>query len=195
MQTRRLGRTDMMIEPLVFGGNVLGWTLDEAAAFEVLDAYVGHGFTAIDTSDSYGKGKSETILGNWMKARGNRDKVLVFTKVGSDMGQGHRDLSGKWIEQEVEASLRRLQTDYIDLYQTLWPDGKTPQEETLGAYDKLVRAGKVRVLGASNFNTARLQEALDISAKNGWPRSVLAKARSLTPSGRMISRPRRKPGA
>jgi aryl-alcohol dehydrogenase-like predicted oxidoreductase len=170
MQTRRLGRTDMVIEPLVFGGNVLGWTLDEAAAFDVLDAYVGHGFTAIDTSDSYGKGKSETILGNWMKARGNRDKVLVFTKVGSDMGQGHRDLSAKWIEEEVEASLRRLQTDHIDLYQSHWPDPETPQEETLGAFDRLVRAGKVRWLGSSNQDVALLSEAHEISRRHGWAR-------------------------
>ena len=97
MTARRLGRTDLSIEPLIFGCNVLGWTLEEADAYRVLDAYVDAGFTAFDTADVYGKGKSETILGNWMKARGNRDKVLVFTKVGSDMGQGHRDLSGKWI--------------------------------------------------------------------------------------------------
>src|SRR3954471_9622086 len=102
MTKRRLGRTDMHIEPLVFGGNVLGWTLDEAGAFTVLDAFLDAGFTAIDTADVYGKGKSETILGNWMKARGNRDKVLVLTKVGSDMGQGKRDLSAKWIEEEVD---------------------------------------------------------------------------------------------
>src|SRR3569623_1549264 len=114
MPTRRLGRTDLSIEPLIFGCNVLGWTLEESAAFKVLDAYVDAGFAAVDTSDSYGKGKSETILGNWMKARGNRDKVLGFTKVGSDVGQGHRDLSAKWIAEEVERSLQRLQTDRID---------------------------------------------------------------------------------
>ncbi len=170
MDTIRLGRTDMFIEPLVFGCNVLGWTLDEATAFRVLDAYVDHGFTALDTADSYGKGKSETILGKWMAARGNRAKLLVFTKVGSDMGQGRRDLSAKWIEEEVEASLRRLQTDHIDLYQSHWPDPETPQEETLGAFDRLVKAGKVRWIGSSNQDTALLSAAHDISRQHDWAR-------------------------
>jgi aryl-alcohol dehydrogenase-like predicted oxidoreductase len=170
MTARRLGRTDLSIEPLVFGCNVLGWTLEENDAFRVLDAYVDAGFAAVDTSDSYGKGKSETILGNWMKARGNRDRVLVFTKVGSDMGQGHRDLSAKWITEEVENSLRRLQTDVIDLYQSHWPDPSTPQEETLGAFDRLVRAGKVRFIGSSNQDTKLLSEALKISAEKGLAR-------------------------
>jgi aryl-alcohol dehydrogenase-like predicted oxidoreductase len=170
MDTRRLGRSELFIEPLVFGCNVLGWTVSEDDAPKVLDAYVGTGLTAFDTADSYGKGKSETILGTWMKARGNRDKVLVFTKVGSDMGQGHRDLSPKWIEEEVEASLKRLQTDHIDLYQTHWPDPNTPQEETLRALDRLVKAGKVRYIGSSNQNEALLGEALAISRREGLPR-------------------------
>ena len=170
MTKRRLGRTDLHFEPLVFGGNVLGWTLDEARAFTVLDAYLDAGFTAIDTSDSYGKGASETILGNWMKARGNRDRVLVFTKVGSDMGQGHRDLSAKWIEEEVNASLRRLQVDHIDLYQSHWPDPNVSHEETLGAYARLVEAGKVRWIGASNYTAQMHEEADAVSAAHGWPR-------------------------
>jgi aryl-alcohol dehydrogenase-like predicted oxidoreductase len=170
MTTRRLGRTDLMIEPLIFGCNVLGWTLEESAAFRVLDAYVDAGFTALDTADSYGKGKSETILGNWMKARGNRDRVLVFTKVGSDVGQGHRDLSAKWIAEEVERSLQRLQTDRIDLYQSHWPDPTTPQEETLEAFDRLVKAGKVRWIGSSNQDATLLREALEISARKGVAR-------------------------
>jgi aryl-alcohol dehydrogenase-like predicted oxidoreductase len=170
MTTRRLGRTDLSIEPLIFGGNVLGWTLQEADAFRVLDAFLDAGFAALDTSDSYGKGKSETIIGNWMKARGNRDKVLVFTKVGSDMGQGHRDLSAKWIEEEVEASLKRLQTDRIDLYQSHWPDPNTPQAETLAAFDRLVEAGKVRWIGSSNQDAALLNEALTISKQEGIAR-------------------------
>ena len=113
---------------------------------------------------------SEKIIGRWIKARGNRDKVLVFTKVGSDMGQGHRDLSAKWIIEEVEASLKRLQTDYIDLYQSHWPDPRTPQEETLGAYAKLIKAGKVRFIGSSNQDAALLSEALDLSRSKGLPR-------------------------
>lgn len=170
MTKRRLGRSDLHIEPLVFGTNVIGGTCDEARSFEVLDAFVGEGLTAIDTADVYTKGQSETIIGNWMKARGNRDKVLIFTKVGAANNDGQRDNTSKWIAEGVENSLRRLQTDYIDLYQTHWLDGKTPQEETLGAYDKLVKAGKVRFLGASNFDTKLLSEATQISAKNGWPR-------------------------
>lgn len=170
MTKRRLGRSDLHIEPLVLGTNVIGGTLDEARSFEVLDGFVAEGFNAIDTADSYGKGASETIIGNWIAARGNRDRVLVFTKVGSDMGQGHRDLSANWIVEEVENSLRRLRTDYIDLYQSHWPDSDTPQEETLGAYERLVEAGKVRAIGCSNYDTRLLREALDISARNGWPR-------------------------
>ena len=170
MDKRRLGRTDIEIEPIIFGCNVLGWTLEEADAFRVLDAYVEHGLTAFDTADSYGKGKSETILGHWMKARGNRDKVVVMTMIGSDMGQGKRDLSAKWIAEEIDNSLRRLQTDHVDLYQSHWPDPDTPQEETLGAFDKLVKAGKVRWLGSSNQDTALLSEALDISKAKGWAR-------------------------
>jgi aryl-alcohol dehydrogenase-like predicted oxidoreductase len=170
MTKRRLGRSNIHIEPLVLGTNVIGGTINEARSFEVLDAFLAEGFNAIDTADSYGKGASETIIGNWLAARGNRDQVLVFTKVGSDMGQGHRDLSAKWIAEEVENSLRRLKTDYIDLYQTHWPDPNYSQDETLGAYEKLVKAGKVRAIGCSNFDTRLLREALDISARNGWPR-------------------------
>jgi aryl-alcohol dehydrogenase-like predicted oxidoreductase len=170
MDKRKLGRTDLEIEPMIFGCNVLGWTTDEAQSFAVLDAFVDQGLTAFDTADVYGKGKSETILGNWMKARGNRGKVLVFTKVGSDMGQGKRDLSAKWIVEEVEHSLKRLQTDVIDLYQSHWPDADTPQEETLGAFDTLVKAGKVRWLGSSNQDSAQLREALDLSKRNKWAR-------------------------
>ncbi len=170
MTKRRLGRTDLHFEPLVFGGNVLGWTIDEAQAFTVLDAYADNGFTAIDTSDSYGKGKSETILGNWMKARGNRDRVLVFTKVGSDMGQGKRDLSANWIVEEVENSLRRLQVDYIDLYQSHWADPTVSHEETLGAYARLVEAGKVRWIGSSNYTAEMHAEADAISKAHDWPR-------------------------
>jgi aryl-alcohol dehydrogenase-like predicted oxidoreductase len=170
MTQRQLGRTDLSFEPLVFGCNVLGWTLEENDAYRVLDAFLAEGFAAVDTADVYGRGKSETILGNWMKSRGNRDRVLVFTKVGSDMGQGKRDLSARWIEEEVEHSLRRLRTDHIDLYQSHWPDTSVPQEETLGAYDRLVKAGKVRWIGASNHSAEMHAEADEISAARGWPR-------------------------
>lgn len=170
MARRRLGRSDLEIEPLVLGTNVIGGTIDEAQSFKVLDAFVGEGFTAIDTADVYRAGASETIIGNWMKARGNRDKVLIFTKVGADNGSGQRDNSAKWIAQGVEASLKRLQTDYIDLYQTHWPDGKTPQEETLGAFQKLIAAGKVRYIGASNFDAKLLGEALSLAEARGLPR-------------------------
>ncbi len=176
MTKRRLGRSELFIEPLVLGTNVVGWTMDEATSFEVFDAYLDAGFNAIDTADSYSRwvpgndSDSEKIIGRWMKARGNRDKVLVFTKVGSDMGQGHKDLSGKWIIEEVENSLRRLQTDYIDLYQSHWPDPSTPIAETLSAYDTLIKAGKVRYIGTSNQDAAMLAEALAVSKANGLPR-------------------------
>ena len=176
MTKRRLGRSDLHIEPLVLGTNVVGWTADEPTSFAVMDAFVDAGFNAIDTADSYSRwvpgndSESEKIIGRWMRARGNRDRVLVFTKVGSDMGQGHKDLSAKWIEEAVEGSLRRLQTDYIDLYQSHWPDERTPQEETLRAHEKLVKAGKVRFIGTSNHDAALLFEALEISRREGLPR-------------------------
>ena len=170
MATRRLGRTDLTIEPLIFGCNVLGWTLQEADAHRVLDAYVAAGFTAFDTADVYGKGASETILGNWMKARGNRGKVQIFTKVGAANAEGRRDLSARWIAHEVENSLKRLQTDVIDLYQSHWPDAATPQQETLEAFDRLVKAGKVRWIGSSNQDRQLLSEALNISSDKGLAR-------------------------
>jgi aryl-alcohol dehydrogenase-like predicted oxidoreductase len=163
MTQRRLGRTDLSFEPLVFGGNVLGWTLEEAAAFSVLDAFLDAGFTAVDTANIDGKGKSETVLGNWMKARGNRAKVLVFTKLGSEMAPGEIGLKASYMVKAVEESLTRLQTDHIDLYQSHRPDVSTPQQETLEAYDRLVRAGKVRAIGASNFSAEQHAEALKIS--------------------------------
>ena len=167
---RKLGSSGLDIAPLVFGGNVFGWTADEATSFALLDGFVEAGFDAIDTADAYSRwvpghsgGESEVIIGKWLKARGRRDDVKILTKVGSDMGQGHNDLSPAWIETAVEASLRRLQTDYIDLYQTHWPDPKTPQEETLRTLDKLVKAGKVRAIGTSNHSAEQVSEALAIS--------------------------------
>ena len=187
---RKLGSSGLDIAPLVFGGNVFGWTADEATSFALLDAFVEAGFDAIDTADAYSRwvpghsgGESETIIGKWLKARGRRDDVNILTKVGSDMGQGHNDLSPAWIETAVEASLRRLQTDYIDLYQTHWPDPKTPQEETLRALDKLVQAGKVRAIGTSNHSAEQVSEALDISQ-----REILAAYATIQPHYNLYSR-------
>jgi len=161
MDRRPLGRSELVIEPLVLGGNVFGWTVDEPTGFAILDAFVDHGFTAIDTADVYGKGKSETLIGNWLKARGNRESVHIFTKVGSEMAPDRKGLKAAYIREAVEDSLKRLQTDYIDLYQSHRPDPDTPQEETLEAYDHLIRAGKVRVIGSSNFTPAQIREALE----------------------------------
>lgn len=174
MQLRPLGQTGLVTAPLVFGGNVLGWTVDEAQSFRVLDAFVDHGFTAIDTADVYSRwapghvgGESETILGRWLKARpGMRDRVTIFTKVGSDMGgPGEKGLSARWMAKAVEASLRRLGTDVIDLYFAHWPDADTPQGETLAAFGALRDAGKIRALGASNLNAEQLGQALALSDK------------------------------
>jgi aryl-alcohol dehydrogenase-like predicted oxidoreductase len=177
MQKRQIGRSALQVAPLTFGGNVFGWTIDEATSFQLLDAFVSAGFNFVDTADVYSRwapgnqgGESETIIGNWIKQRGNRDKVIVATKVGGDMGQGKKDIGKKWILAAVENSLRRLQTDYIDLYQTHWDVEETPVEETLETYAELVRAGKVRVIGASNFSAARLKASLEASAKQGYPR-------------------------
>lgn len=178
MQKRPLGRSGLEIAPLVFGGNVFGWTIDERTSFSLLDAFVDAGLNAIDTADVYSRwkpgnqgGESETIIGNWLRANpGKRERVLVLTKVGSDMGQGHKDLSPGWIEKAVEDSLRRLNTDVIDLYQSHWPDPSTPQEGTLRAYEKLLRAGKIRAIGTSNYDAALLEESLKVSAEKGMPR-------------------------
>ncbi|WP_438750927.1 aldo/keto reductase [Pararhizobium sp. O133] len=178
MEKRTLGRTGLSIAPLVFGGNVFGWTADEKTSFQLLDGFVGAGFNAIDTADVYSSwapdnsgGESETIVGKWLKQSGRaRDEVVIITKVGSDMGEGRKGLSERWILQAVEDSLRRLETDHIDLYLSHWPDADTPYDETLGAYDKLLSQGKVRHVGASNLNASQLRAALDVSAANGLSR-------------------------
>src|SRR5579875_71067 len=170
MQRRRLGRSSLELYPLCLGTNVLGRTLDEAAAFPVLDAYVEAGGNCLDTADVYSAGQSEQIIGSWMKARGNREQVLIATKLGHSMGPGKQGLSAKYIQEAVEASLRRLQTDYIDLYQAHNDDPETPLEETLQAFDALIRQGKVRVIGASNYSATRLAEALWISQQHGYAR-------------------------
>ncbi len=177
MDKKRLGRSDLMVAPLCFGGNVFGWTADEKSSFRLLDGLVAAGFDFIDTADVYSAwapgnkgGESETIMGSWLKARGGRDKLVIATKVGSEMGPGMKGLKPAYIEKAVEASLKRLQTDYIDLYQSHWDDPETPFEDTLGTYKKLIDAGKVRVIGASNLKADRLAEALASSAKHGLPR-------------------------
>jgi aryl-alcohol dehydrogenase-like predicted oxidoreductase len=177
MQKRKLGSTALDIAPLVLGGNVFGWTADEKTSFDILDRFVDGGLNAIDTADSYSTwvpgnsgGESETIIGKWMKSRGNRDKVVVITKVGSDMGQGKKDLSAAYIERAIEASLKRLQTDVVDLYFSHWPDPTVPYEETLGAYEKLLAKGKIRHIGASNLDAGQLADALKISKDKGLPR-------------------------
>jgi aryl-alcohol dehydrogenase-like predicted oxidoreductase len=177
MDKRRLGRSSIMVPPLCLGGNVFGWTADEATSLKLLDALVEAGLNFIDTADVYSRwvpghsgGESETIIGKWMKARGNRDQVIVATKVGSEMGPTQKGLSKAYIRSAVEASLRRLQTDHIDLYQSHRDDADTPQAETLGVYADLINEGKVRAIGASNFTAARMKEALDTSARMGLPR-------------------------
>ncbi|MET2831789.1 aldo/keto reductase [Mesorhizobium shangrilense] len=177
MQKRRLGRTDLSIAPLVLGGNVFGWTADEATSFDLLDRFAEAGLNAIDTADVYSRwapgnkgGESEDIIGKWMKSRGNRDKIVVITKVGSDMGQGKKDLSAAYIEKAVDASLKRLQIDAIDLYLSHWPDPATPYEETLGAYEKLLAKGKIRYAGCSNLDASQLRAALNVASLRSLPR-------------------------
>jgi aryl-alcohol dehydrogenase-like predicted oxidoreductase len=171
MQKRKLGNSGLSIMPLMFGGNVFGWTVDEAMSFKLLDAFVAAGFDAIDTADVYSKwvpghkgGESETILGRWLKARGGRNKLVIATKVGMEMPGIGQGLKKDYIFARVEDSLKRLQTDYIDLYQSHQDDKSTPLEETLGAYQKLIEQGKVRATGASNYEAPRLAEALKTSA-------------------------------
>lgn len=177
MEKRSLGGTGFKVAPIAFGGNVFGWTVDEAMSFQLLDGFVGAGFNLIDTADSYSRwaaghvgGESETIIGRWIARRRRHDDVVIATKVGSDMGQGHKVLRKDYILQAVEASLRRLQVDCIDLYQSHWDDENTPLEETLGAYDQLLRQGKVKAIGASNLSAPRLAQALEVSKSGRLPR-------------------------
>jgi aryl-alcohol dehydrogenase-like predicted oxidoreductase len=177
MTKRKLGNSGLEIAPLAFGGNVFGWTVDEAMSFRLLDAFVAAGFSLVDTADLYSRwvpgnagGESETIIGNWFKQSGKRDAVVLATKVGMDMGGDKKGLSRKYILQAVEDSLKRLQTDRIDLYQSHKDDPDTPLEETLEAYAHLIKQGKVRAIGASNYNAPRLSEALVVSEVNGFPR-------------------------
>ena len=174
---RPLGRTGLQVAPLAFGGNVFGWTADEATSFALLDAFVESGFNLVDTADVYSVwapghagGESEAVIGRWMKARGARHRIVLATKVGMKLGEGRTGLSPRWIRQAVEDSLRRLQTDHIDLYQAHQDDPDTPLEDTLGTFADLVREGKVRAIGASNYSAARLAEALRTSERLALPR-------------------------
>lgn len=177
MNSRKLGQSGIEVAPLAFGGNVFGWTIDEPASFKILDAFVDAGFNFIDTADVYARwapgnqgGESETILGNWFAQSGKRDKVVLATKVGMEMGPGKVGLAKIRIKEAVEDSLKRLRTDRIDLYQSHKDDPDTPLEETLGAFSELIKEGKVRAIGASNYSAERLAEALEVSRANGLDR-------------------------
>lgn len=177
MERVTLGGTGLSIAPLMFGGNVFGWTADEAMSSRLLDAFVDAGFNAIDTADVYSRwvpghvgGESETIIGAWMKARGARHRVVIATKVGMELGPDRTGLSPRWIAQSVEDSLKRLGTDHIDLYQAHRPDPSVPIAETLGAFQRLIEQGKVRAIGASNYDATQLAEALDVAEAQGLPR-------------------------
>ncbi len=175
-ELRRLGNSSITTPPLILGGNVFGWTADETTSFAILDRFLAAGFCVIDTANVYSTwvpghqgGESETIIGNWMKSRGNRDQVVIATKVGHEMDPNRKGLKADNILREVEASLQRLQTDYIDLYQSHTDDLSTPVAETLEAYRRLLDAGKVRAIGASNFTADRLQESLQTARQAGLP--------------------------
>jgi aryl-alcohol dehydrogenase-like predicted oxidoreductase len=183
MNKRKLGNSGLEVAPLALGGKVFGWTVSDEKAFPILDAFVSAGFNLIDTADIYPRwvpgnqgGESEEIIGNWLKRSGKRKEVIVATKVGMEMGDGKKGLSKDYILRSADDSLRRLQTDYIDLYQSHKDDPETPLEETLEAYDQLIKQGKVRAIGASNYSAARLAEALNVSKSNG-----LARYESLQP--------------
>ncbi|WP_291272133.1 aldo/keto reductase [Geothrix sp.] len=174
---RPLGRTGLSISPLVFGGNVFGWTADRQTSFDILDRFTGAGFETVDTADVYSiwkpgnqGGESETIIGEWMRTRGCRDRITLITKVGMEMAPGRKGLSAAWIERAVEDSLRRLQTDHLDVYLSHKYDPEAPHEETLAAYQKLIAAGKVRAIGASNFDATQLRAALEVAEEKGLPR-------------------------
>ncbi|MDC7993559.1 aldo/keto reductase [Altibacter sp. HG106] len=176
MDYKKLGTTDLTISPIIFGGNIFGWTLDEKESFAILDAMFDMGIQTLDTADVYSRwapgnkgGESETIIGKWMKDRNLRNELIICTKVGMDMGQGKIDLSEAHIRKSVEDSLRRLQTDHIDLYYSHKDDETTPPEETLGTYQELIQEGKVRYIGASNFSVERLQSSKKVSEANNLP--------------------------
>ena len=184
MKLRKLGTSDIEVAPLAFGGNVFGWTVNEQDGFAILDRFVDKGFNLIDTADVYSRwipgnqgGESETIIGRWLKKSGNRNKVVIATKVGMEMGPDKKGLRKNYIMEAVDASLKRLQIDCIDLYQSHQDDPETPIEETLEAFDELIKAGKVRYIGASNFSKERLEESFNISKKFSLPRYITLQPR------------------
>jgi aryl-alcohol dehydrogenase-like predicted oxidoreductase len=177
MEMRPLGRSGIRVAPLAFGGNVFGWTADEATSFRLLDTFVDAGLNLIDTADMYSNwvpghrgGESETIIGKWLARSGKRERVVIATKVGLDMKEVGKGLSRAHIVRSIDLSLARLQTDHVDIYQSHTEDPDTPHEETLAAYAELIRSGKVRAIGASNFKPQTLREALAVSARLGLPR-------------------------
>ena len=176
MTQRPLGNSGIQVAPLALGGNVFGWTIDQKTSFAVLDAFVDFGFNLVDTANIYSTwvpghqgGESETIIGQWLAATGRRDKIVLATKVGMEMGDGSKGLKKANILKSAEDSLKRLQTDHIDLYQSHEDDEATPLEETLAAYDVLIKQGKVRAIGASNYTAARLRQALEMSEAQDLP--------------------------
>lgn len=173
MEKRKLGKSELLVSTLMFGGNVFGWTIDEKESFKILDSFVDAGFNFIDTADTYSRwvpgnkgGESETIIGNWMKKNGKRKEVLIATKLGGDVGKGKKDLSAQYVKEASEASLKRLQTDHIDLYQTHYDDLDTPVEETMTALNQLIKEGKVRYIGASNLSAERIKASNEFARKN-----------------------------
>ncbi|HUZ59868.1 MAG TPA: aldo/keto reductase [Hanamia sp.] len=173
MEKRKLGKSDLLISPLTFGGNVFGWTIDEEKSFKLLDVFFASNFNFVDTADGYSRwvpgnhgGESETIIGNWMKKRGNRKDMIIATKVGADMGNGKKGLKANYIKKAAEDSLKRLQTDYIDLYQSHHDDLDTPVSETMTAFNELIKEGKVRYIGGSNLSAERIKESNDFARKN-----------------------------
>ncbi|WP_313579055.1 aldo/keto reductase [Chishuiella sp.] len=178
MEKKIIKNTDLEIAPINFGGNVFGWTLDEKQSFDILDQFTEAGFNFIDTADTYAwwvngvGGQSETIIGKWLKERKNRENVVIATKVGSETKEHGFDVSKKHILKSIDESLQRLGTDYIDLYYTHFDDNVTPIEETLSAYDEIVKAGKVRYIAASNVSPERLIESFDVAEKNNFPKYV-----------------------
>lgn len=190
MQQRPLGRSGLQVAPLAFGGNVFGWSADEPTSFSLLDAFVDAGFNLVDTADTYSRwapghagGESETVIGRWLKKSGKRHSVVIATKVGMDMGEGRQGLSKRHVERSIDASLKRLQTDHVDLYQSHKDDPDVSFEETLETYARLIEAGKVRAIGASNFTADRLAAALDTSERDGLPRYE-----SLQPNYNLVER-------